>query len=219
VHLAGPCGEPGCSVDAKLSEASPRRRAVLALEWYISMSGEWARNAKARAVLERLAPAERARLSRLSATLYGGRGRPSWRSLLSAIAADQVIFESIIRGKRSSRLAGVADDFKTNAARVRRVYEAYRKQASVLREEWWPNSKEARALLRQFGPPPTPREPAPAPMEWPEVYHWFAHALRNLCRFRDNHPKLPWSPKCATRCLLNRDRLSAVRRPIADNCD
>jgi len=31
LHVAGPCGEPGCRVDAKLSASSPARREVLAL--------------------------------------------------------------------------------------------------------------------------------------------------------------------------------------------
>jgi len=193
------------------------------LDWYLRVSGEWNRNAKARAILDRLSSAEQARLRRLSTTLDSRRGRPTWRPLLCAIAADQVIFEHIIRKKRLSRaqlrgsggLAEVADDFKTGAGRVKRVYAAYRKQASTLRDEWRPNSKEARHLRKVLGPPPAPRDPAPAraPMEWPVVFHWFAHALRDLCRYRDNHPKLPWSSKCASRCLRNRDRLSGISTP------
>ncbi len=39
------------------------------------------------------------------------------------------------------------------------------------------------------------------------VFHWFAHALRNLSRYLDGNPPLPWRESCAAGCLRARDGL------------
>lgn len=42
------------------------------------------------------------------------------------------------------------------------------------------------------------------------VFHWFAHALRNLQRYQSGHAPLPWdvwNDTCATRCPAERNKL------------
>src|SRR5262249_35273870 len=132
-------------------------------------------------------------------------------------------FEHVVRNKRSGKLERVSEELGLNERWLRKVYAAYRGQAKWLRDEWRPAGKIERVLLRGCGsPPPDPRPKLP-PMKWDAVFHWFAHALRNLSRYRDNHPKLPWSKNCAARCLANRDRLanrsSVSAHQLVENCD
>lgn len=45
--------------------------------------------------------------------------------------------------------------------------------------------------------------------------HWFAHAWRNLRRYFDGNPQLPWTANCRTSCRAARGRfLSQLRPPL-----
>lgn len=41
------------------------------------------------------------------------------------------------------------------------------------------------------------------------VFHWFAHCLVNLRRYKNGHPPIPWHDGCASRCKSERNRLAS----------
>jgi hypothetical protein len=96
---------------------------------------------------------------------------------------------------------------------ARKIYLAYSRQASILlgRGSLPPKAWAAlmkgdgllnargrihaaplgvRGTLNQFLVPE--RVDTPYLPDWQAVFHWFAHALRNLCRYQNGHAPLPW---------------------------
>lgn len=48
----------------------------------------------------------------------------------------------------------------------------------------------------------------PAEQREQMVFHWFAHSLRNLRRWKNGKAPLPWQDTCARKCLVERDKLA-----------
>ena len=59
----------------------------------------------------------------------------------------------------------------------------FRRQRSILLQV---NREEQR------GEAPPPKQKVPICQDWPEVFSWFALTLRNLRRYSQGHPPLPW---------------------------
>jgi hypothetical protein len=115
---------------------------------------------------------------------------------------------------------------------ARQIYVAYNKQASILRGEGmlcpevWRDAfhdagllKGRRILAAPFGVrvkttssiiAPYPQLETPILPDWASVHHWFEHALRNLQRYRNRRPPLPWPEdptSCQQRCRTGKEKL------------
>lgn len=81
---------------------------------------------------------------------------------------------------------GGAERLTAGATREARVVQVTRqdgRQVAAL----MPGSRQPRAARARRDQPPC--------RDWPEVYAWLALARRNLTRFKNGHPPLPWRPR------------------------
>ena len=203
-HLQhGPCDEPTCLLQSADTSQWPE----LALDDFIRRERRWERYAAALRVFKELPAGVRQRLLRIDARLYGRVGRRSWSTLLQAIAKDQRLFARMLPSgakpgaKPGAKRIMVEDERSYPSAR--KVWTAYARQAlDVLGQN--PEGETARlgggrqrARLDLTGLEGNKRE-------W--ILHWFAHAFRNLVRYRGGRSSLPFEESCIIDCKHRLDR-------------
>jgi hypothetical protein len=202
----------------------------LALEELAATDARWNNVPGAQALYQRLGAQVRKRID----AAWSLR-RDKWQTLLTNIARDQLAYDQIIKGQRRYKeLAAVAERFGRSESWARQVYARYSAQASILRGDGplVPSAErrqswKERGGLDVVGRRVRTRSEIPAGLtegktgkalravqdHW--IEHWFAHALRNLVQYRDNHRPLPWpgpdsppgtSKTCKETCLRERDR-------------
>jgi hypothetical protein len=152
----------------------------------------------------------------------------SWDALLRTIACDQSLFQEIhALGPTHAGLVAtqwldvlpIWERYGVSEAVAQRVYRAYHRKMSELLGHGVIVSQAVRAAFRTRGIEVPRIRPAramagltalPAHEHVPTVFHWFAHALRNLARYRHGHAPIPWHPTaCRQRCLQVQHDLKA----------
>ena len=198
-HLQGPCGEPLCRVDRRL-ERQPRERRELALRDYVENTREWDRNPRAHQILRGLRPAERKALVKFAKKTHGVVGRRSWATLVSTIRRDLRWFEKML----PLGPARVVDSDEYPA--MRRVWTVYARQALALLN-LGPTSLEISLGVVERAAAGRQRARIDLSGISPEqrglILHWFHHAFRNLIRYWNGHPQLPFDrldTRCAAGC-------------------
>jgi hypothetical protein len=193
--------------------------ALLALAYYLLNDRLWTQNREAGSLLAQQSPEVQAALRTWARGVWRRRTPWSWAALLCRIARDQALFqETHALGPTQAGLVG-ARKYDVSEAGAQRVYYFYHREMSALLGQGRRISARVRADYRAFGietprVDPTPCLPdlagRPAEEHVPIILHWFAHALRNLARYRDGHAPLPWHPTaCRSICLQVQRRLMA----------
>ena len=199
-HLDGcPCGEPICRLERALVK-SPGRRVEIALKDYITYSRSWRQSPQANEALKTLAPARQKALLEF-ATEQHDRGRRSLDMIIGVIRDDLDQFEQMIpEGPKSVVTTVVATGYRAK----QKIWQPYARQALALLDRGptplaialgaaqaaTGGRQRARLDLREL-----------SAEEQAYVLHWFHHAARNLIRYRNGDPALPFEhPTCATAC-------------------
>jgi hypothetical protein len=213
--------------------AVPDRR-VRALRYLIAVDRLWYAYPEAAALVRTLPAFEKQALLELSKQFARPPTLWTWETLLPQIAQDQVIFRKInALGPTEAGVAPTSDPniapkrYGMSKSGAKRIYDEYHRQASILLgrgmlpPKAWAAAMEDKGLLNAHGrihALPFGFSAAPSPFlsaawnidmpwlpHWEAVYHWFAHALRNLCRYQNGHPPVPW-PDNHTSCHLRCER-------------
>ncbi len=228
-HRNGPCGVPGCGTDKLYQNATPKDRERLALEELAATDSRWNNVRGAQALYRKLDTEARKRIDSAWSLRSG-----QWRTLLRNIARDQLAYDQITRSKpRDEELFLVAERFGRSESWARQVYARYSAQASDLRgagvlvpspegRRAWQQAgltvegrrvKTVSQIPQELTKGKTGRARRASEDRW--IEHWFAHALRNLGRYRNNNEPMPWpgrdappgaSQKCVETCLDERNR-------------
>jgi len=149
-------------------------------------------------------------------------------TLLQTIARDQALYHDILTiGSTKAGLAvtrrwdvhHIWKKYHVTEAVAPRVYREYHAEMSALLGRWRRVSEKVRALCRAQGTEVPHMRPAPLMPDLAGrpidehgsiILHWFAHALRNLARYREGHAPMPWHPTvCRTHCLQVQRRVMA----------
>jgi hypothetical protein len=229
-HRTGPCNIRGCGTDALFRNASPEEWDRLALEELAATDSAWNNVEGATALYNTLDADAQERIR-----AAWNQRRRAWAALLGNIARDQLAYDQITRSSpKVQELERVGERFGRSESWARQVYARYSEQAMVLRGAGvLVQSPESRRVWKDRGglrvegrrvmtAPYIPeavikgrkgQERRAIEDRW--IEHWFAHALRNLVRYRDKHGPLAWpgrpsspgaSSDCRETCLRERDR-------------
>lgn len=225
----------GLLYDLKAAFRPELNRQVRALRYYIELDRLWQQDSAAQTLLQGLPKPKRDELLALDKKTWGRPQSWRWETLLPTIAEDQEIFREIVflgptdaglsrtRPKKDeSELEFVRDRHGVSEATARRIYRYYQRQMSdlmglgVLASAGWRGGLQKAGLLNAQGRLPT--KPILRSLEelsrnerkrhTEPVFHWFHHALRNLVRYRDGHPPLPFDAyACSHACRAAQRRL------------
>jgi hypothetical protein len=205
-----------------ISEPTP---AIVALAYYLTTDRLSSQNSGAQTLLAQQSPEVQALLRSWATDVWLRRTPARWDRLLRTIARDQTLFQEIhalgptqagLVDSRRHDVSPIWTKYRVPKAVAQQVYREYRVEMSALLGRGRRVSEKVRAFRDQGREVPrirpTPLMPdlagRPADEQAAIIFHWFAHALRNLARYRDGHPPLPWHPMtCRTRCLQVRHRL------------
>ncbi len=179
-----------------------------ALHYRMLSDPQWASDREVQAALNRLGREERATLYRR----VRGSGAHDARELLQRIASDQAIWEARAVGGLTTET--IAEKFglgeRRSIGEVIRHYNRQARQLQGLSAEFHGKALEDLRLLEAAGRCRLDGRRlvlgSRVCANDEEVRHWFAHALRNLARFLQRHPPIPWSVSCQGRCLAHRSR-------------
>ena len=194
--------------------------AILALAYYLSTDRLWSQDREAGTLLAEQPAEIQAALLTWTHSVWGRRTPGDWATLLETIARDQALFQGIqaigptqagLVGTRSKNGPPIWEKYGVSEADAQRVYRAYRRKMSGLLGHGVIVPQAVRAALRARGndvPRVRPTKTMPALLGLPPtnqtsiILHWFAHALRNLARYRHGHAPILWHPTaCQQRCL------------------
>jgi hypothetical protein len=152
----------------------------------------------------------------------------SWDVLLKEIAIDQEVFLDIFKngptssglretGKiMSSRPEPLWEKASLSLATACRIYRFYMREINVLRGSYRIRDIEAKAWLMERGlmtsnlPPLVMAFGGNKENIYPAVAHWLHHSLRNLARYRNGHPPIPWNEAnqtCVVSCARHHRQL------------
>jgi hypothetical protein len=194
--------------------------AIRALGYYLTTDRLWSQNGEAWTLLRQQPPEVQHALRTWACGVWRRRTPWSWDELLRAIARDQAVFQEI--HDLGPTQAGLVDSrwqdgppiwkkYGVSKADAHRVYCAYHRKMSELLGHGVTVSKVVCAAFRARGIEVRHIRPTRViaglsevqPDEQiPIILHWFAHALRNLARYRHGHEPLPWHlTACLGRCL------------------
>jgi hypothetical protein len=209
--------------------------AIVALTYYLSIDRLSSQDSEAQALLAQQPAKLQDTLRTWARGVWRRRTSGAWKDLLKTIACDQALFTEILtlrptraglvatRQPSVTKLAADAppiwDKYHVSEAAAQRVYREYHAGMSGLSGRGRRVSENVRAFLpsRRIEAPRVRQTPLmpdladlPAEEHVPTIMHRFAHALRNLARYRDGHAPLPWHPTaCRSRCLQVSRRLMA----------
>jgi len=189
-HLQGACGEPECAVDRGLAQATPAAWPELALADFIETSRLWERDRQAQRVFNGLPAHVRLELRKRSDRLYGRVARRRWATLLAVIAKDQLLFARMLPCGPTQIMKSTDSIYPS----AKKTWTTYARQAIELLGL---GTGRASGVGRQR---PRLDLRTLTPAQQAAVVHWFAHAFRNLVRYRDGHPSRPFVPACAATC-------------------
>jgi hypothetical protein len=201
------------------------RPAILALAYYLTTDRLWTQDGEAGTLLAQQSPEVQVALRTWAHSVWRRRTPWDWATLLEAIARDQALFQEIQAiGPTQAGLVDtrwqdgppIWEKYGVSKADAHRVYRTYHRKMSELLGHGVIVSKAVLAFFRARGtnaprvrPTRAMTELAALPVDEhvPTIMHWFAHALRNLARYRDGHAPIPWHPtECRQRCLtIQRD--------------
>jgi hypothetical protein len=185
------------------------QRLLQGLQYRMLSDPWWATDTETQKALARLPARDRARLMRR----VHRTGASSPLRLLRRIATDQLVWER--RALDGRRRDDIAKDFRLDPREVTRIMSHYNRKAHALQglsvEFRGKPLQELRLLADRGRVTLRGRRMvmggAVGRMTIDELRHWFAHALRNLDRWGERHPPLPWKPTCRSSCLAHRDNL------------
>lgn len=182
------------------------------LVWWKSNDPLFSSDRDAAGLLKKLASDERAVFTRRTrAPRFVRSGKQDLPGLVGVIARDQVIYEASLHVPRPGRLEKLTAAFARGDARsIAEILRYYRRQHRRLLGEPL-NRADATFLEAQGIQLAEGRRVRRTCADNDEVIHWLAHALRNVLRWRDGHPPLPWAPSCRSKCLQVRDELAGVQ--------
>jgi hypothetical protein len=202
--------------------------ALLALAYYLTTDRLWSQDHEAMTLLTQQPPEFQRLLRTWARGVWRRRTPGSWDTLLRTIARDQALFQEIcsVGPTRAGLVATQWQDgspiwkkYGVSEADAQRVYRAYHRKMSELLGRGVIVSKVVRAAFRARGidvPRIRPTRTMAGLQELPPdeqtaiILHWFAHALRNLARYRDGHAPISWHPtECRQRCLKIQHDLKA----------
>jgi hypothetical protein len=194
--------------------------ALLALAYYLITDRLWTQDSEAGTLLAQQLSEIQDALRTSSRGMWNRRTPWSWDALLPAIARDQMLFQEIcalgptragLVGTRWRDVPPIWEKYGVSEAVAQRVYRAYHRKMSELLGHGVRVSKAVRDAFSARGiegPRVRPTRPMaglqglPPDEQTSIILHWFAHALRNLARYRDGHAPIPWHPTaCRRRCL------------------
>lgn len=165
---------------------------AFALGFYIECDKLWQQDRHAWQVMQTLPPGVQRKLSALERKRWHYQTRWTWPVLLQSIARDQEIFQQVLairpagaglagpRGKIAPATRLKWQEYKYRPVMALKVYQAYRSQLTRLLKT---RQSQQQAL------------------------HWFAHALRNLTRYRLGHTSLAFTSSCASPCRRRQQNL------------
>jgi hypothetical protein len=209
--------------------------AIVALAFYLTTDRLSSQDSEAQTLLAQQPAEIQDALRTWARGVWRRRTLGAWKALLKTIARDQALFAEILTlGPTCAGLAGtrqrsgtkLAADlppiwgkYHVSEAVAQRVYREYHAEMSALLGRGRRVSENVRAFFRSQGieAPRVRQTPImpdlagrPADEQVPIILHWFAHALRNLARYRNGHPPRPWhATACRTRCLQVQRQLMA----------
>jgi hypothetical protein len=207
-HLQlGPCDEEGCALRGSM----PSRWPELALEDFVTFERNWRSVTGTSRIFRRLPADVQQRIREIDARRHGRIGRRSWTTLLNKIARDQQDFAAMFPVGPKAILNNDDDDRTDTEAADEDDNNAPEDRLGSTRKVW---TVYARGALEALGHNPDGetsklqggRQRAKLDLaglkvsERQRVLHWFAHAFRNLVRYRDRHPPLPFDDSCSSRC-------------------
>jgi len=228
-------------LDALGRSSEPDRR-VLALRYWMALDRLWYEDADAWTVLRALPASQQQALRAFEQQRWAFPSVVwTWETLLPRIAQDQGIFRDMVAvgptqaGVAPTSAPDIAPQrYGRSKTDARTIYVAYHRQAFILLGQGmrppkaWAEAMHDEGLLNARGrihAAPLGFSATPSPLlcagwkiaasslgNWEAVYHWFAHALRNLCRYRNGDtPPLPWNdaPICQRGCHAALQKLLA----------